>query len=95
MAEPSTAEAIGAAYEELRSHMLKGSARHSHLDGVLILRDGLAAWMARRRQLVAVRPAARAAPVATVHETEPLHAGIVQVLANMALGARVTGEMRA
>lgn len=73
-------------YEELRCHMLEGSAAvGNHFGLVLLLRDGVVAWM---RGVVAPSTAAR--PVASSQQPRPplsdeINASIVAVLANMAL----------
>ena len=84
-----------AAYEELRSHIRSGSAFGSHLGLMLLLREGVAAWMARGRVCPAQGeppPSPERSAVAPV-ATDEIHAGIVRVLANMALAGR--GEVRA
>jgi hypothetical protein len=84
-----------AAYEELRRRVLTGAAFGGPFGLVVLLREGLAAWMARG--------AAGAAPVERTGDPErraaaplvsdALHAAVVRVLASMALGGRE--EMRA
>jgi len=45
-------------YEELRSHVMTGSIAGRHCGLVVLLRQGVAAWMARRAACsVPVRPA--------------------------------------
>ena len=86
-----------AAYEELRSHVRAGSAFRSHLGLVLLLREGVAAWVARGSACSRVQvespgnPEARSAVAPVV--TDELHVGLVRVLANMALAGRE--ELRA
>jgi hypothetical protein len=79
-----------AAYEELRSRVLMGSARASHFGLVLFLREGTTAWMDRRLACSAVADRAadpdRSATAPLV--SEELHAGIVRVLASMAMAGR-------
>jgi hypothetical protein len=78
------------AYEELRDHVLSGSSCSSHSGLVLLLRQGVAAWVAQRSVCTAsLQPAAvpephAAAPLAS----DELHADVVRVLANMALAGR-------
>jgi hypothetical protein len=78
-----------AAYEQLRSRVLAGSGCGSAFGLVLLRREGIAAWVARG--------SARSAPVAlavpdrdaAAHVgSDEIHAGVVRVLANMALAAR-------
>ena len=85
-----------AAYEELRSHVRAGSAFRSHLGLVLLLREGVAAWVARgsacsRVQVESLGSPERPALAPVV--TDELHVGLVRVLANMALAGRE--ELRA
>lgn len=80
----------GVAYEELRSHVLTGAAGNG-AGLILLLREGLAAWLegrgaSSRRRESEVRPRLRthqAAPVVS----DPIHAGIVRVLASMILAS--------
>jgi hypothetical protein len=71
-------------YEELRRHMLEGSAAvGNHFGLVLLLRDGMTAWM---RGVAAPSTAAR--PVASSQPSrlplsDEINASIVAVLANI------------
>jgi hypothetical protein len=76
------------AYEELRGRVLAGAPFGGAFGLVLLLREGLAAWMAGGSAgsvLVApaVEPDRRAAAPLVSDET---HATVVRVLASMALG---------
>ena len=87
------AEASVRAYEALRSHVLAGSSAASHAGLVVLLRQGVAAWMARRLALTGNPPAfacpAPAAPGTTaLLGGEQIPAAIVRVLASMALAAQ-------
>ena len=73
------------AYEALRRHVLAGANTGSDAALVVLLRQGVAAWMARR--LAYAGPAA-AARTSTVIAGQEIHAGIVRVLASMALAAQ-------
>ena len=76
-----------AAYEELRSHRLAGSPGGPHFAMVVLLREGIAAWIERRaicRELAA-QSGTRPAPRPVLSE---LHAEIVHVLADIALQGR-------
>ena len=79
-----------AAYEELRRHMLSGSPCGRPFGLVLIMREGIAAWIERR----AACPIPPAQSAASDHAapgpllSEPLHAEFVRVLAGIALAAR-------
>ena len=83
------------AYEELRSHVLSGSPSGRHSELALLLRQGVAAWMAGRSPCAAPdQPAAAPQPLpAAPLVSNQLHADVVRVLANMALAGRQ--EMRA
>jgi hypothetical protein len=86
---------LGTAYEELRRRVLAGTSVGGHGGLALLLREGLAAWMARVSAGAApVEPAADpdrrgAAPIVS----DEIHAAVVRVLASMALGGH--REMRA
>lgn len=92
-----------AEYERLRAHVRAGSAFGGHLGLVLLLREGVAAWMARGSpasvqvaQLEQVESTAspeRPVGVVAPGVTDEIHAGLVRVLANIALAGR--GELRA
>jgi len=76
-----------AAYEALRRRVLTGAVVGGPGGLVLLLRDGLAAWMARRSAgaapVEAAGPARReAAPLVS----DAIHAAVVRVLTSMALG---------
>lgn len=73
------------AYEALRRHVLAGASTAGDAGLVLLLRQGVAAWMARR--LACAGPAA-AARTSTVIAGQETHAGIVRVLASMALAVQ-------
>jgi hypothetical protein len=73
------------AYEELRSHVLTGDGNGPGL--MLVLREGLAAWLEGRGTRLCpseVRPGLRT-PAAAPVVSDPIHAGIVRVLASMVL----------
>lgn len=80
------AEAAVTAYEALRNHVLVGSSTGSHAGLVVLLRQGVAAWMARR--LACACPAPTVARTTTRIKGEDIHAAIVRVLASMALAAQ-------
>jgi hypothetical protein len=80
------AEASVRAYEALRSHVLAGSSAASHAGLLVLLRQGVAAWMARR--LACACPAPAAERTTTLLVGEEIHAALVRVLASMALGAQ-------
>ena len=94
-AAPTGRDPFGAAYEELRRRVLAGSAVGGPFGLVLLLREGLAAWMARGSAGAApAEPAADpdqrgAAPIGS----DEIHAAVVRVLVSMALGGH--REMRA
>lgn len=80
-----------AAYEGLRAHAVSGSPSGAPSGLVLFLRGGLASWLADRTEcLAAIGSESGPLPPATApvlpNETQ---AGIVQVLASMAMAARM------
>jgi hypothetical protein len=79
-----------AAYEELRLRLLGGSTRGSHFGLVVILQEGIAAWIARgSAAAAALKPAAEPNPrSAAPNLPNDVHAGVVRVLAGMALSIR-------
>jgi hypothetical protein len=83
-----------AAYEALRRRVLTGAVFGGPGGLVLLLRDGLAAWMARgaagATAVEAAGPERRGAAPLVADE---IHAAVVRVLANMALAG--LKEMRA
>ena len=72
-------------YEQLRCHILAGSPGGGHAGLAVLLREGVAAWMER---MTAVTPvlSARREDATPLTITGPLPAGIVQILASIALG---------
>jgi len=81
------------AYEELRNHVLSGSSSmNGHSGLVLLLRQGVAAWVAQRSVgtsgTASVQPAAVPGPLAAAPLPSGLHADVVRVLANIALAGR-------
>jgi hypothetical protein len=86
-----------AAYEELRRRVLAGASFGGHFGLALLLREGIAAWMARGPACFA--PAAPAADLdrrgAAPIVTDEFHAGVVRVLASMALVLGGLRELRA
>lgn len=75
------------AYEQLRRGFLPGSLPTNYPQRTLLLREGIAAWLAQRstvlQQKAPLPPSAgkNGAPL-----TDANHADIVRVLVNMALG---------
>jgi hypothetical protein len=84
------ADAAAVAYERLRSHALAGSPFGGDIGWVLLLRAGVATWI--DRCAAGVAPAASSAAgdhvVAVPPVSEPLHVGVVHVLASIALSRR-------
>lgn len=83
-----TLDGAAAAYEELRSHVLSGSPGGPSFGTIVLLREGIAAWIERgaARGVATVRTAtsSRTRPVLS----EALLAEIVHVLADIALQRR-------
>lgn len=97
--DPATggADARVAAYEQLRHEVLAGAAQGTHCRPfglVLLLRAGISAWMDHRSAGSAPAGpwAAAEQPVAAPLASVELHAGLVRVLASIALAHRE--EMR-
>jgi hypothetical protein len=74
------------AYEALRGHVLAGAHTAGDAGLLVVLRQGVAAWMARR--VTCACPAPAAARTSTQLAGQEIHAGIVRVLASMALAAQ-------
>ena len=89
-AAPTGDDVFGATYEALRNRVLTGAAFGGAGGLVVLLRDGLAAWMARGSAGAAAGPARRGAGPLVSDE---IHAAVVRVLANIALAG--LKEMRA
>jgi recombinational DNA repair protein (RecF pathway) len=90
----SGTEGAVAAYEELRSHLLAGSPSSRHFGLILLLREGIAAWI-ERCAACSAPPAQSATPqraLAGPLLSEQLAVEIVRVLASIALTGRE--EMR-
>jgi hypothetical protein len=82
-------DAWAAAYEDLRRRLLEGSTRGSHFGLFVILREGIATWIGQGAAGSADRPDAdpdRCPAAPTV--SDEVHAGVVRVLAGMALSIR-------
>lgn len=82
----ATSDNAAVAYEALRSHVLAGAGTGSHAGLVVLLRQGVAAWMARR--VACACPAPATAGATTRIKGEEIHAAIVRVLASMALAVQ-------
>jgi hypothetical protein len=84
------ADAAAVAYEQLRRHALAGSPFGGDIGWVRLLREGLATWI--DGYAAGVAPAAPSAAgdhvVAVTPVSEPLHVGVVHVLASIALSRR-------
>ena len=80
---PSAAADAAAAYEELRHHVQTGSSPGGHVGLVLLLREGVAAWLERSARGVTPAGASTVAAVAPAVPFPQLQAGIVAVLADM------------
>jgi hypothetical protein len=82
------AQAARPAYEELRGHVLAGRSVAGDAAGLLLLvREGLAAWIERcpAGGAPAAPIPAGARPAAVPLATEGLHASLVRLLARMAM----------
>ena len=83
----TSADSATVAYEALRSQVLTDSQRGGRFGLILLLREGIAAWIDRRAACSAPAAASfRAVPALPV--SDPLRADIVHVLASIALTRR-------
>jgi hypothetical protein len=76
------------AYEELRHHMLAGSPGGPHFGLVVLLREGIAAWIERRATGRCPAAPSGTQPVPRPLLSDELRAEIVHVLAEIALKRR-------
>jgi hypothetical protein len=81
-------DGVVAAYEELRSHVLAGSPGGPHWGMIVLLREGIAAWIEHHtaRGGVAAQAATLLIPRSALPEM--LHAEMVHVLAEIVLKRR-------
>ena len=79
---PSALDAA-AAYEQLRHHVRTGSSAGGHVGLVLLLREGVAAWLERSASGVTTAGPSTVAAVAPALPFRQLQAGIVAGLADM------------
>ena len=86
-APPMGSDPSVAAYENLRRHALAGTAFGSPFGLLLLLREGLAAWVSRcATSCAALEPAADREPgAAAPNVSDGIRASVVQVLASMVL----------
>lgn len=85
------------AYEQLRGHVLAGVAvAGDHCGLVLLVREGIAAWMDRfsAGAATAAPVAARERPMGAPLAAGALHASLVRVLASIALSNGGEGSRR-
>jgi hypothetical protein len=84
---PISSDPSVAAYENLRRHVLAGTAFGSPFGLVLLLREGLVAWVSRgATSTAALEPAADREPRALApNVSDGIRASVVQVLASMVL----------
>lgn len=80
--------ACAMAYEALRTHVLTGTTAGSPAGLVLLLRQGVAAWMVRRSAGVASPAVASLTPIATRLAGDETQVTLVRVLASMALAGQ-------
>ena len=78
---PSGAGDAAVAYEQLRHHVLTGSSRAGHVGLILLMREGVAAWL--DHSAAGVTPVAPSTVAAVASPGLPLQAGIVAVLADL------------
>ncbi len=85
--------ASAAAYEQLRSHVLTGATADNPVGWVSLVRQGMAAWMARSsRALTSISVATDRGGLGVPWQLpDEVHGDIVRVLASMGL-ARIEGR---
>ncbi|MCX5737092.1 MAG: hypothetical protein NTZ61_01065 [Proteobacteria bacterium] len=88
-ATPSGIGSCTNAYEQLRSEVIEGGSVGGHFGLVILLREGVAAWIthAPPPPTTAVRVAAKDRPVAAALIPDGLRADIALVLASMVMTA--------
>ena len=77
-----------AAYEQLRREVLQGLPHGGHVGLILLMREGVTAWIDRCARVIAPAASTNAHRVALPDRSPQLHAGIVDVLVNIALTTR-------
>ena len=83
----TTGDTVVAAYEDLRRRGLAGVPFGGHVGLVVLLREGIVAWMTRGSGGAApVEAAGPARGGAAPLVSDEIHAAVVRVLASMALG---------
>jgi hypothetical protein len=82
------ADGAVAAYEELRRDMLAGSPGGPRFGMVVLLREGIAAWLERRATCLRLAAQSATRSAARPVLSDKLHAEIVHVLADIALKNR-------
>ena len=75
------------AYEQLRSDVLEGGSAGGHFGLVVLLREGLAAWMARglAQPGSPTRASVKQRPGTMAIVSDEIHGAMVDVLASMAM----------
>ena len=75
------------AYEQLRSDVLEGGSAGGHFGLVVLLREGLAGWMARglAQPESAMRWSAKQRPGPRPIVSDEIHGAMIDVLASMAM----------
>ena len=81
---PSGDRTVETAYEQLRRSVFD-STFGAHFGRVLMMREGIAAWMAHGATCTAAPCVRDAEPPKASLAFDPFNAGVVQVLASMAL----------
>jgi len=84
----SKGDACTVAYEGLRHVVLTGSIAESHLGLIHLLRKGITSWMASCTIHSESTKQPRAPMMTPVGVSNDVHAGMVGILANMALAGR-------
>ena len=80
---PSGAGDAAVAYEQLRHHVLTGSSHAGHVGLILLMREGVAAWLDHVAAGFTPAEPSKVAAVASPGLHPHLQAGIVAVLADL------------
>ena len=72
-------------YEHLRGHVLAGGTAHGGFGLVVLIREGVAAWLAHAAASPVTKTDVKDPIAITPIVSDDLHADVISVLANMAM----------
>ena len=81
----SDGDSVATTYEQLRGHMLEGATTGGRFALVILMREGVAAWIAHAATTPVVITHAKDPVAATPIVSDDIHADMICVLANMAM----------